>query len=216
MLGLAPKTGQWTSGHGILVYMKKKLCVLYIPGLGDNHVKGQRLAVKTWHIWGVETEFIQMNWANEEKWESKQDRLLDSIDRLTANNKIVGLVGASAGASAVINAYLLRKPKLVGCVLIAGKVNNADSIGENYRRINPAFIESAQDCVKALDHISKLDRKHILSRYAIIDLVVRRQDSYIDGANNQMVPTFGHAFTIVAQLIFGAPSFLRFLKNQAK
>lgn len=62
-----------------------------------------------------------MNWADTETWESKLQRLLARIDSLIAGDQKVGLVGSSAGASGVINAYALRKAGLVGCVLIAGK-----------------------------------------------------------------------------------------------
>ena len=196
--------------------MKVRLHVIYIPGLGDARVGSQRLAVRAWRLWGVKAEVCQMRWADDEPWESKLQRLLARIDECAADGKAVGLVGSSAGASAVINAYALRKSQLLGCVLIAGKVNHADTIGSNYRRENPAFIQSAQACEKSLASLSDLDRKRILSRYAAFDEIVPRKDSYIVGAHNQTVPTAGHAFSIGIQLLFGAPGFLRFLKAMGK
>jgi len=44
---------------------------------------------------------------------------------------------------------------------------------------------------------------------------LQRSDSYIAGANNRVVPTIGHTFTIAVQILFGAPSFLSFLKAQS-
>jgi hypothetical protein len=58
------------------------------------------------------------------------------------------------------------------------------------------------------------DRARILSRYAVLDERVTRQDSLVPGAHNRLSPTIGHVPTIAAQLILGAPSFLRFLKRQ--
>src|SRR4051794_28655235 len=99
------------------------LHLIFIPGLGDDNVRWQQKAVNTWRLWGVDAEIFQMHWADKVPWESKFERLLKRIDGLAAQNKRVALVGASAGASAVINAFAARKDRLAGCVLIAGKVN---------------------------------------------------------------------------------------------
>jgi hypothetical protein len=193
----------------------KTLHVIYVPGLGDERVTAQRLVVRAWQLWGVEAEVCQMHWSDAEPWEHKLGRLLARIDALVAEGKTPALVGSSAGASAVINAYALRSSQVVGCVLIAAKINNAAAIGEVYRRENPAFIHSAQACEKSLASLDEAARKRILSRIGLYDGVVPQRDSYIAGARNQTVPTFGHAFTIAAQIVLGASSFLRFLKNLA-
>jgi len=195
--------------------MGAKLHVIYIPGLGDDRAAGQQLVVRSWRLWGVRAEAFPMRWADGEPWESKLQRLLARIDALTAEGQKVALVGSSAGASAAINAYAVRKNQLVGCVLIAGKINNAHAIGEQYRRQNPAFVESVVQCEGALAGLTEADRRRILSRYATSDPIVPRQDSYISGAYNQTVPTVGHAVTIGVQLVFGAPGFLRFLRRLA-
>jgi len=192
--------------------MKPKLSVIYIPGLGDARVHGQRLAVCTWRLWGVHAEVFQVLWADDELWENKLRRLLGRIDVLAAKNNAVALVGSSAGASAVINAYARRTSHIAGCVLIAGKVNRAAAIGEQYRKENPAFLPSAQQCERSLASLDDAARRRVLSRYGIVDHIVPKEDSYVAGAHNQAVPTFGHVFTIGVQLIVGAPSLLRFLK----
>lgn len=196
--------------------VKKPLHIIYIPGLGDGRVGGQLRAVRTWRLWGVEAELVQMNWAGKEAWQPKSERLLGAIDGAFAEGKTVGLVGASAGAAAVINAYAARKDKVVGCVLIAGKVNRPEAIGQRYRRDDPAFVTAAYNCAQALQTLGAQDRQRILSRYALADETVYKPDSRIPGAHNRMVPTIGHVVTIATQLIFGAPSFIRFLKKCAK
>ena len=193
--------------------MSKRISVIYVPGLGDTKLGGRRPAVSIWHLWGVDAEILQMRWSDDESWESKLGRLVTRIDELTKEGKMIGLVGASAGASAVINAYALRKSKILGCVLIAGKVNNPGNIGENYRSTNPAFMKSAEACEKSLKALNDFDKKRILSRYSAHDHIVHRDDSCISGAHNQKVMSFGHSFTIANQLLLGAPSFLSFLKN---
>lgn len=195
---------------------KAKLHVLYIPGLGDETVAGQRLAVRTWRLWGVESELFQMHWADNEDWDTKLKRLLARLDKLAAENKPVAIVAASAGASAAINVFALRKMQIAGCVLVAGKVNHAETIGEDYRRQNPAFVQSAQMCEKMLATLGDADRERIMSRYAAFDALIPRADSHIPGVRNCVLWCVGHAFTIATQILFGAPFFLRFLKALAK
>jgi hypothetical protein len=194
----------------------QKLHIIYVPGLGDRKVAGQRAAIRTWRWWGVEPELFQMNWGDKEAWAPKFKRLLARIDELSADGTPVGLVGASAGASAIINAYAARKDQLVGVISIAGKINRPEVIGARYRRNNPAFITSAQACAEALKTLTKADRQHILSHYAVLDGIVYKADSRVPGAHNRITPTIGHVPTIATQLLFGSPIFLRFLKKQVK
>jgi hypothetical protein len=194
----------------------QKLHVIYITGLGDHKIARQQSAINAWRWWGVEPELFQVRWADKEPWESKLKRLLARIDDLRAQGKQVGLVGASAGASALINAYAARKDQLVGAVCIAGKINRPEIIGKRYRAENPAFITSAYNCKEALKTIEPAYRQRILSRYAVFDGVVYRKDSHVPGVHNRVSPTIGHIPTIALQITIGAPSFLRFLKRQAK
>lgn len=195
--------------------MNKKLYLLYIPGLGDSRVTGQRMAISAWIIWGVQAELFQMRWDDQEPWSSKLRRLLDRIDMLNQEGYKLALVGSSAGASAVINAYAARKDYIVGCVLIAGKVNRPEAIGKRYYLQTPAFVDSVRDCQKALDLLHAVDRQRVLSLYAIADGIVHKSDSRIEGARNRRVPSVGHAFTIATQIFFGAPRFIRFLCREA-
>ncbi len=195
---------------------QKKLRVLYVPGLGDSRLGAQQLTLFLWRLWDVRAEIVPMHWDTTEAWEAKLERLLTAIDTLEAQGYTVGLVGVSAGASAVINAYALRKAHLVGCVLVAGKVNRPEAIGTHYRQHNPALVTSVEMCVQSLAQLDGADRQRILSRYAVRDLVVAQADSIIPGACNRQAWTIGHAVTIGFQLVFGAPGFLRFLKRMAK
>jgi len=196
--------------------VRTKLRVLYVPGLGDTNLGGQRLAVWIWHLWGVQAEIVPMHWESSESTDSKLTRLLERIDALAAQKMPVGLVGVSAGASMVITAYSLRKSQLAGCVLLAGKVNRAAAIGARYRAQNPALVDSVQACERALATLNASDRMHIQSRYGLIDPVVARADSSVPGAQNHRLWAIGHTGTIVVQLVFGAPLFLRFLKKAAR
>lgn len=191
--------------------------VIYVPGVGDSNPSSQRTLVKTWRLWGARPYLYQMNWGDGKPFGPKLDGLLQLIDQLKTDDSSVSLVGASAGAGAVINAFAARKGKITGVVCICGKVNNAQTIGPGYSRNNPAFIDSANQVQPSLDQLDiDKDRPKILSRYAVIDPVVPQQDSVIAGAVNKTVPSFGHSSTIATQLLFGAPTFLHFLKNLDK
>jgi len=193
--------------------MTQPLHVIYIPGLGDSRAVGQEMVVRTWNWWGVDAELLRMNWSDDESWESKLQRLLSRIDELTDAGKRVALVGSSAGAAAVITAFTARKSQIAGCVIIAGKVNRPENISEKYRRNNPAFVAAAEACKQALQGLDMQDRKRILSRYALFDEVINKQDSQIEGARNQTVLSVGHGPTIGIQIILGSSSFLTFLRG---
>jgi pimeloyl-ACP methyl ester carboxylesterase len=157
----------------------------------------------------------RMVWNDDEEFELKLTRLTDTIDRLYEKGHKISLVGASAGAGAVINAFAARKDKVSGVVLIAGWVNFPESIGAGYRRTNPAFVESSYRVQKSLDTLDfDVDRTRIQSRYAVFDESVSRRHSETIGAHNKTVPSLGHAITIATQLLFGAPFWIRFLEKQ--
>lgn len=186
--------------------------VIYIPGIGDTTATWQKRAVRTWKLWGVTPHTFQMVWADNEPFAPKFQRLLAFIDDC-AKDGSVGLVCASAGASAALPAFAARQDVIAGVVCVAGKIHHPGAIGGNYRRRNPAFVEAAHTVADALRQLA--DRQgNILSIRAVADPIVPSRDSILRGARNRVSPTIGHATTIGAQLVFGAPAFLRFLKQQ--
>ncbi len=194
--------------------MVKTLSVIFIPGLGDVPDPRFQLAlVRSWKKYGVEPETFLMRWADNELWQVKFDRLLKRIDELNKEGYAVGLVGASAGASVAINAFAERPDIIVGVVLVAGKVNRPGSIGSDLKKNNTALPVSVSLTGSSLDKLSPAKKLRILSRHAFMDNYVHRSDSLIPGAINQTVPSIGHVLTIASQLVFGAPSFLKFLKQ---
>jgi predicted alpha/beta hydrolase family esterase len=196
--------------------MNTPLHLIYVPGLGDHKVAGQQKLVDTWKWWGVSAELFQTGWADGEEWDPKFDRLLGRIDSATSAGKAVGLVGASAGATAVINAFHARQNSVVGVVLISGKINRPHAISPSLTRKNAAFGPAAHRAFIALSELSKVERSRIMSRYAMIDPIVPVVDSHVPGAHNRVQLSLGHAFTIATQMFFGAPLFIRFLRKQAK
>lgn len=188
--------------------------VIYVPGLGDHNGRGQELLVTSWSLWGVRPHMLRMHW-NDGQFEPKLQALLAKIDELHSAGHTVSLVGASAGATAVLNAFAVRPGKVHRVVLIAGWVNHPENIGPEYRSKNPAFVESAMQVQHSLD-VLQGDVSRIQSRYAIIDLIVPRKNSLIEGASSRVVFSFGHGLTIASQLLFGAPFWIRFLRRSPK
>lgn len=189
------------------------LQVIYIPGLGDKRVTFQKLAVKLWRIWGVQSQLFHVRWGDGEAFDAKFARLLTVIDR-AAKKGPVALVGSSAGATAVITAMAARPQVVKAAVCIAGKINNPQTVHEGYKQQAPAFWQAVQRTPEALDELSARQRSTILSLQAMVDLIVPRQDSIVPSAENRPVWTSGHAFTIGWQLVVGAPFFLHFLKTK--
>lgn len=189
-----------------------KRYVIYIPGLGDTRVGAQRLAVRTWRLWGMRGHLFQMKWADGEAFAPKLERLLAVIDDL-ASRGTVSLVAASAGATAAMNALAVKREVIKGVVCIAGKINHPEAISQSYTKHNPAFSESALLVPTALAQLSAADRARITSIRAMFDPVVPARDSIVEGARNRVTWTTGHALTIAVQITLGAPFFLRFLKR---
>jgi dienelactone hydrolase len=188
------------------------LQVIYIPGLGDRRITLQRVAVKLWRIWGVAPHVFHMQWGDTRPYDVKRKELLAQIDTLASKGP-VAVVGASAGAGAAINAYAARNA-LTAVVTIAGKINNPQTISAAYKQRSTSFWSSAQQVPESLATLTPVQRSRMLSIRARFDEIVPAQDSIVPGAINKVAWTAGHAITIAWQLVFGARSFLRFIKQQ--
>lgn len=189
--------------------------VIYVLGLGDHRTRGQRLAPKYWQLFGVQGHTFVMKWGDKELFAPKLERLLALIDRLAADGSRVSLVGASAGASAVLVAFAARPDKVASVVCICGKINHPETVSPHRYTENPAFKESLAELQRVLPRLSNRQRSRILSLRPFYDDVVPVADMYIPGAHMRRIPAAGHVVSIVVALIFSAPFFIRFLKRQA-
>lgn len=190
-----------------------KQAVIYVPGLGDHRTRGQRLAARFWRLYGVRSEVILMHWRTKEPFETKLARLLARIDQLHQQGYQISLVGVSAGASAVINAFALRQTELHRVVCICGKLRRPETISPNTYRRNPAFAESMQVLPDSLDHIPKKARKRICSIKPLADELVPPEDTTITGAQAKTIISFGHAPSIGLAVTLYWPLVMKFLKQ---
>lgn len=188
--------------------------VIYVPGLGDHRARAQHLVAGYWRLYGVVGHIHTMNWCGKEAFPPKLDRLLKQIDELTRNGDKVSLVGTSAGASAVLNAFAARLDKVSGVACICGKINNPPA-NSPYYVDNPAFKESLHELQRILPKLGSEDRARVMSIRPLYDGLVPPADTIIPGAQNRIIPTAGHSLSIAAALVFGSPIMIGFLKKQA-
>lgn len=186
--------------------------VIYVPGLGDSRTYGQDKAIKNWQKYGLTAHFFPMGWADKEKFGPKLERLLGKIDELTKQGHRVSLVGVSAGASAVLNAYA-RRSDVHGVVLIGGKVQNPRSIGRLIFDVNPAFKESVFMAEKSLKSLGPDKISRIMSIHPLIDGRVPVADTRIPGSVEKTVPVIGHVTGILYTIVFRGRLIANFLKT---
>ena len=186
--------------------------VIYIPGLGDNRTYNQDKALKLWRLYGLHTHYHAIGWADDESFKPKLQRLLDKIDDFQRAGHDVSLIGVSAGASAVINAYAARD-SLKSVICIVGKIHNPQTVGKRIYDKNPAFRESLSMVEASLERLGKKERARILSLYPIKDLTVPIKDTFINGARMRKIFAFGHIQAIFICLLFYGPLIGRFMKH---
>jgi dienelactone hydrolase len=185
--------------------------VIYVPGLGDHRSYGQPLVIQLWRIFGLRPHYFPLLWRSDEAFDLKLQRLIDKIDALSKNGSSVSLVGASAGASAVINAYAAR-PDVSGVVCICGKIQNPDKVDESYFIANPPFKKSIYNVKASLESLGPKGIARIMSIHPLYDTVVPVSETIIPGAVEKEFKTRGHAFTIFYSLIFGSRVIAQFIK----
>lgn len=185
---------------------------IYIPGLGDKRSYGQPTLLKLWRLFGVKIHYFPLGWLNDEGFDKKLGRLLSKIDELQKVGHRVSLVGVSAGASAVLNAYAQR-PSVANVVCVCGKINNPQTVGERVYKENPDFRESVFALQKNLKKISKPERQRIMSIHPLEDKTVPPADTLIKDSLEKVVPAKGHIPGIYFSLVFASRSICQFIKT---
>ena len=176
--------------------MTKKTIVLFIPGLGDDKIRGENLAIRLLKPWGLDGEYFPIFWHKKDDFKLKLTELNKRITELNSEGRRVVLVGYSAGASAAINALSANKEKVSRIILICGKIQNLDKINDSYFKLNPKFGGSVELLKKSLPDLDAEQRAKVLSIRPIFDETVPVKDTIIQGAKNKRVFMVGHVPTI--------------------
>lgn len=190
--------------------------IIYITGLGDQEAVWQRRAVRLWRLYGVKPYFFQVRWADGEPFSQKLKRLEDLVTKLQRNSgQQVGIVAVSAGASLGLHILVKRSEAIAGVVTICGKLLHPEAVMKSITQENPAFAESMSLMPETLSKCTPEILGKLLCVSPLADRVVSLHDQYIEGAHRRRAYSFGHAFTIGAQLVFGIRRNANFLKQQA-
>jgi predicted peptidase len=187
--------------------------VIYVPGLGDERSYGQQQLLWFWRLYGLTPHYHAIGWADKEPFKFKLDHLLELIDSLKIGDNKVSLVGASAGASAVLTAYSRRFDDITGVVCISGKIQNGHTIGQKTYDHNPAFKESVAGLPAVLNKLDPNARRRVMSIHPAKDQTVPPADTIIPGATEKQVPVRGHIQSIFYCITISAPSIAKFLKK---
>lgn len=193
----------------------KRHHVIYVPGILDDKFKVQSSLARLWRFHGVRGHCHEIPWAGNEAWEPKFRRLLDEINEYHSQGGRVSLVGASAGASAVLNAYSECPEKISGLVYICAKINAPDTVSRKTYSENPAFKTSLLELQRNLVELTDADKAKMLSLYSPADKTVPYAATVIPGVREVRLPRLNHGKAILYSLGPGAGKTLNFLKRQA-
>ena len=197
------------------IIMKQRHHVIYVPGILDDKLKVQSSLVRLWRFRGVRGHCHEIPWAGDEAFEPKLQRLLDRIDYYKAQGHLVSLIGASAGASGVLNAYVERRDSIAGLIYICAKVNAPETVSAKTYARNPAFKTSMLSLQKNLKKLTLADKAKMHSYYSPADGVVPYEATVIRGVPEVVLPSLHHGRAILYSLSLGARGLLAPLKKQA-
>ena len=178
--------------------------VIYVPGIMDDVAYVQSTLVRLWRRHDVIGHTHSMPWVGAADYPAKARRLIALIDRLHAQGHTVSLVGASAGASAVLNAYYERLDVINGVVLICPKINNSNNVGLKITAKNPSFIQSLKVLEVRLPQLTDGAKQRLILLLSPRDGLITREDSLITGVHEQMLPSLRHNAAILYCLSFGS------------
>lgn len=187
--------------------------LIYLPGLGDVPGTSQKRAVSWWRIFGVQSEFFPVGWADGESFAAKQQRLQIRIDTLAKDGYKVSLVGTSAGGGAVVNVFAGAHDKLHKVVTVCGTIGGAKLFNPVTYQKNPAFEQSMRMIDKSLASLTQEDKRRILALQPLFDPIVYPHLARVPGAHNRRILTLTHVFSIAHAITFGMPKIIRFIKR---
>ncbi len=148
-----------------------------------------------------------MPWQGEEQeLEPKLERLIALIDESFEDGYRVSLLGTSAGGSAVVNAFTMRKDKIHKVINICGRLRKGENVFPTLEKASltsKSFYDSVISCEENLKNLTKDNRMKILTFRPIFDELVPRDTVTVSGATNILLPTFEHMLSIsLAMTVF--------------
>ncbi len=196
--------------------MRKKHYLIIVPGLGDNYFLLKH-ATKDWEKkYKLTPYFHAIGWKNK-KFTTSLKSLIQKIDSLSRNNNKVSLLGCSAGGSAVLNAFVLRRKKIYRVINNCGRLRRGKDIFPSLgfaARGYPAFKDSVLLCEKNQKKLTKKDLKKIMTIRALVDEVVPSSTTIIQGAKNIEIFSIQHTISIYLSISVYSKNILQFLQTK--
>ena len=189
--------------------------IIYVPGIGDDIFRIQSTIVKFWRLFGVRGHCHPMPWSGRGDYATKAETLVARIDEYVAAGHQVSLVGASAGASAVLNAYATRHATVNKLVYVCAKINHPETVSAATFNKNPAFKSALAVLQTNLLGFTEADKSHFHSFYSNKDGLIPYESTRIVGVKKTKLPPLRHGAAIIYSLSFGFPKLLRVLKPAA-
>ena len=186
---------------------RERHLVLVVLGLGDQ-VGLLKFVTAGWKSRGITPIIYPMGWYDGEGFKDKLEKLLAKVDSLQNNADRISLVGASAGASVVLNVFLERKMAIYKAVNVCGRLRPGTNLGirgfDARTKSSRSFRESVVLFSEKESQLNAADRKKILCIYPLLgDELVPRDTCVLEGANNISVPMGEHVFSIGFAMAFG-------------
>lgn len=198
--------------------MLNKHRVIIIPGLGDE-VNKISWATNHWRRYGLEPVIHSVGWYDGKEFQSKLRTLIEMIDKFIKYGNRVSLVGCSAGESAVLNAFLKRKELIHKVINVCGRLRCGNQKGfrsyEARTASSPAFAQSVKLFASRENLLSIQDRKKVMTVRALFgDELVPADTAVLSVANNMVIPTMEHIFSIVMALTLFSRPLITFLTHE--
>ena len=176
---------------------------IFVPGIADDIGYVQSTLVRLWRFRKLSGQTHVMPWAGSGNYDAAAERLDKHVGRLHNQGKSVVLVGASAGATAVLNAYCANRDKIVAVILICPKVNDSTNINDAILKKNPAFKTSIELAEKNQPTLTAEDRQRFSIFISPRDGLVSKVDSLIPQVPTSLLVPLRHNLAILYALLFG-------------
>lgn len=190
--------------------------VIIIPGLGDE-IKRIKLATSWWRTEGLSPHVVRIGWLDGTSDFKKKLKAVEQLtEELSCDGKI-SIVGTSAGGSASLNLLFERPDVIKNVVSICGRLR----VGEGKKRIPANTFKKSEQYKQSVILIESREvRFNDELRKRVMTISPRYWDEYVPldtiklrGANNLVIPTVEHVFSIASALTFFAKPIIKFIKE---
>ncbi len=192
--------------------------VIIVNGLGGETTP-LRWATASWKQYGLTPIVFHIDWKEKNtNLENKLNSFLEKIDSLISSENKVSLIGCSAGAGFVLNAFLERRNAIDHVINICGPVRmdrpqtiKLRSISW-WKNVSPLLIQSLTRLEDNFHKLRDSDIEKIMTiRAAFGDELVPSETIMVKGAYNITIPTIEHTLSIYLALTIFKKRLIKFL-----